>query len=88
MNIKILFNSPYSGAVHARDFRNQYCMTFGNGSNILTMSLNLQATQGNADYCGILVSNVSGDVRVTNHIAFINILMLNVSPLGLTEIYF
>lgn len=66
MNIKILFNSPYSGAVHARDFRNPYCMTFGNGTNIVTMSLNLLAKQGSAEYCGILVSNVSGDVRVTN----------------------
>lgn len=62
MNIKILFNSPYSGAIHARDFRNPHCMTFGNGSNIVTMSLNLLAKQGSAEYCGILVSNVSGDV--------------------------
>lgn len=41
-------------------------MTFGNGSNIVTMSLNLLAKQGSSEYCGILVSNVSGDVRVTN----------------------
>lgn len=66
MNIKILFNSPYGGAVHARDFRNPYCMTSGNGSNIVTMSLNLLAKQGSAEYCGILVSNVGVDVRVTN----------------------
>jgi hypothetical protein len=66
MNIKILFNSPYSGAVHARDFRNPHCMTFGNGTNIVTMSLNLLAKQGAAEYCGILVSNVSGDVSLTN----------------------
>lgn len=66
MNIKILFNSPYSGAVHAREFRTPYCMTFGNGTNIVTMSLNLLAKKGSAEYCGILVSNVSADVRVTN----------------------
>lgn len=70
MNIRILFNNQYSGAVHARDYRNQYCMTFGNGSNIVTMSLNLLAQRGNADYCGILISNVSGDVRVTNHLLY------------------
>lgn len=66
MNIKILYNSPYSGAVHARDFRTPSCMTFGNGTNIVTMSLNLLAKQGSSEYCGILVSNVSGDVRPTN----------------------
>lgn len=60
MNIKILFNSPYNGAVHARDFRTPSCMTFGNGTNIVTMSLNLLAKTG-PEYCGILVSNVSGD---------------------------
>lgn len=63
MNIKILFNSGYSGAVHARDFRNPYCMSFGNGSNTLAMSLNLQSKTGQSDYCGILVSHVNEDVR-------------------------
>jgi hypothetical protein len=64
MNIKILFSSPYTGAVHARDYRNPNCMAFGNGSTTVQMSLNLQAKNGQSDYCGILVtSNVSGDVR-------------------------
>lgn len=63
MNIKILFNSPYSGAIHARDFRTPSCMTFGNGSNVVAMSLNLLAKTGSPEYCGILVSNVSADVR-------------------------
>jgi hypothetical protein len=66
MNIKVLFNSPYSGAVHARDYRTPACMTFGNGSNIVTMSLNLLAKNNSSESCGILVSNVSGDVRSTN----------------------
>lgn len=30
------------------------------------MSLNLLAKQGSSEYCGILVSNVSSDVRSTN----------------------
>jgi len=63
MNIRILFSSAYSGAVHARDFRNPHCMTFGNGTNVVTMSLNLLSKNGQPEYCGILVSNVSGDVR-------------------------
>ena len=64
MNIKILFAGPYNGVVHARDFRTPACMTFGNGTASLGLSLNLLAKSGNSEYCGILVSNVSGgDVR-------------------------
>ncbi|XP_041764256.1 uncharacterized protein LOC121589403 isoform X2 [Anopheles merus] len=57
MNIKILFAGPYNGVVHARDFRTPACMTFGNGTASLGLSLNLLAKSGNSEYCGILVSN-------------------------------
>lgn len=60
MNIKVQFTSPYTGAVHARDFRNPNCMSFGNGNNSVSLSLNLLAKQGSSDYCGILVSHSSG----------------------------
>lgn len=63
MNIKIQFTAPYNGVVHARDFRSPACMTFGNGSAVVGLSLNLLAKQGNSEYCGILVSNVSGGER-------------------------
>lgn len=56
MNIKVTFAGAYSGAVHARDFRNGHCMVFGNGSVHVAMSLNLVAKQGQSEYCGILVS--------------------------------
>ncbi|XP_055853112.1 uncharacterized protein LOC129916923 isoform X2 [Episyrphus balteatus] len=57
MNVKVHFNGPYSGAVHARDFRIPSCMVLGNGSDTVGFSLNLFANQGQPDYCGILVSN-------------------------------
>lgn len=57
MNIKVILNSPYSGAVHAKDFRNPNCMVFGNGTTTVGLSLNLRAKQGQPEYCGILVSN-------------------------------
>lgn len=68
MNIKVSFNNSYTGAIHARDYRNSQCMQFGDGSNTVTLSLNLLAREGQADYCGILVHNVSGDVRIQTHI--------------------
>ncbi|CAD7092200.1 unnamed protein product [Hermetia illucens] len=57
MNIKVYFDKPYNGAIHARDHRNPNCMALGNGSTSVTLSLNLQAKQNQPDYCGILVSN-------------------------------
>lgn len=56
MNIKVTFATPYSGAVHARDYRNSHCMVYGNGTERVGLSLNLLAKQGQSDYCGILVS--------------------------------
>jgi hypothetical protein len=60
--VKILFNSPFTGVVHSRDYRTPDCMSYGNGSNILTMSLNLLAKQGTPEHCGILVSNGGPEV--------------------------
>lgn len=64
MNIKVAFNSAYSGAVHARDFRTPSCMGLGNDSMNLSLSLNLLAKQGQKDYCGILVSNANTEVTI------------------------
>lgn len=62
MNIRVLFPTAFSGAIHARDHRNPHCMSFGNGTNAVSMTLNLQAKQGQNDYCGILVSNANSEV--------------------------
>lgn len=63
MNIKVKFEGQYAGTVHARDYRTQPCMAFGNGSASVVFSVNLLAKQGASDYCGVLVSNVSGSNR-------------------------
>lgn len=63
MNIKVAFNNTYSGAIHSRDFRTPQCMQFGDGSKQVSLSLNLLAKENHPDYCGILVHNVSADVR-------------------------
>lgn len=70
MSIKVILNGTYSGAVHARDFRKPQCMQQGNGSNTVSLSINLFAKQGQPDYCGVLVHNVSQEVRST--VCFIN----------------
>ncbi|XP_067619040.1 uncharacterized protein [Eurosta solidaginis] len=57
MNIRVKFDGPYTGAVHARDQRNAACMAMGDGSDAVGFSINLLAKQGAPDYCGVLVSN-------------------------------
>ncbi|XP_061401417.1 uncharacterized protein LOC133337179, partial [Musca vetustissima] len=57
MNIKVKLDGPYSGAVHARDYRTPACMAMGDGSDSVGFSLNLLAKDGSPDYCGVLVSN-------------------------------
>lgn len=64
MNIKVSFNNPYSGAIHARDYRKRECMQLGNGSNSIGLSINLLAKQDQSDYCGVLTHNVSSEVRI------------------------
>ncbi|XP_031625255.1 uncharacterized protein LOC116341958 isoform X2 [Contarinia nasturtii] len=64
MNIKVAFNNSYSGAIHTRDHRTSSCMQFGDGSNTVSLSLNLLAREKDPDYCGILVHNRSEERSV------------------------
>nr|XP_023029074.1 uncharacterized protein LOC111517227 [Leptinotarsa decemlineata] len=57
MNIKVNFNSSFSGTVHARDFRTSSCMKNGDGSKMVNLDINLLAQAGAPDYCGLLVNN-------------------------------
>lgn len=79
MNIKVKFDGPYTGAVHARDYRTSACMTTGDGTDTIAFSLNLLAKQGAADYCGVLISNVSGYNNVSTLSASIIITILPIS---------
>lgn len=59
MTIRVALNQSFTGAVHARDFRTPDCMAYGNGTRNVVMHINLLATPGSPDYCGVLVINVS-----------------------------
>ncbi|RZF34451.1 hypothetical protein LSTR_LSTR013021 [Laodelphax striatellus] len=56
MTIKVSTNSSFLGAIHARDFRTS-CIAYGNGTNLTTLDINMLASQGSPDYCGVLVNN-------------------------------
>ncbi|KAL4089401.1 hypothetical protein QTP88_024443 [Uroleucon formosanum] len=57
MTIKVTTNQPFVGAVHARDYRSSGCLSYGNGTKLTTLGINLLATQGSTDYCGIFINN-------------------------------
>jgi hypothetical protein len=61
MNIRVNFNQSFVGAIHARghnkDYRRPPCMVAGNGSNHITLSVDLFAMPDSPDYCGIVVNN-------------------------------
>ncbi|XP_025199847.1 uncharacterized protein LOC112597836 [Melanaphis sacchari] len=57
MTIKVTTNQPFVGAVHARDYRSPSCLSYGNGTKLTTLGINLLATQGSTDYCGIFINN-------------------------------
>ncbi|XP_053602215.1 uncharacterized protein LOC128670517 isoform X1 [Plodia interpunctella] len=57
MSIRVTFNQPFNGIIHAREYRNPSCMAQGNGTEVLTFDINLVATQGSPDYCGVFWNN-------------------------------
>lgn len=57
MSIKINFNQPFNGVVHAREFRTPACMALGNGTESLGFDISLDAPQGSPDYCGVFWNN-------------------------------
>lgn len=59
MSIRVVFNSSFHGAIHARDYRNPSCMAHGDGGKVVTLDINLLALHDTPDYCGLLVNNVS-----------------------------
>lgn len=57
MSIKVAFNSSFTGAVHARDYRTPACMVYGDGGSLASLDINLLAMRNTPDYCGVLVNN-------------------------------
>lgn len=51
------------GAVHTKDFRTSNCINYGNGSQTVTLGINLLAAHGAPDYCGVFLNNVSNFIR-------------------------
>ncbi|KAL0840335.1 hypothetical protein ABMA28_015600 [Loxostege sticticalis] len=57
MSIRITFNQPFNGVAHAKEFRSPGCKVQGNGTNTVTLDINMIAPKGSPDYCGVLWNN-------------------------------
>lgn len=53
MHITIQFDQPFNGIVHVRNFRRNPCQTYGNGSLITTLTIDLLAHSNRANFCGV-----------------------------------
>lgn len=53
MNIMITFDQPFNGIVHVRNFRRNPCQIYGNGSTIVTMTIDLLAPMNRPNFCGV-----------------------------------
>ncbi|XP_046421223.1 uncharacterized protein LOC124180149 isoform X1 [Neodiprion fabricii] len=63
MTIRMNVNQSFIGALHAKDHRTPQCMVLGNGTNHVTLGINLLAPPGAPDYCGVLVNNKTEEER-------------------------
>ncbi|KAL4706506.1 hypothetical protein ACJJTC_015704 [Scirpophaga incertulas] len=59
MSIKITFNQPFNGVVHAKDFRTAACKIQGNGTETISLDINMEAPKGSPDFCGVVWNNRS-----------------------------
>ncbi|XP_054275006.1 uncharacterized protein LOC128994455 [Macrosteles quadrilineatus] len=57
MTIKVATNQSFVGALHARDYRTPSCISYGNGTHMTSLVINMLANQGSPDYCGVFVNN-------------------------------
>ena len=53
MNIMVTFDQPFNGIVHVRNFRRNPCQIYGNGSTIVTMTIDLLTPSNRPNFCGI-----------------------------------
>ena len=54
--------SQFSGVLHARDYRQPSCTSYGTGHNVTVLNINMVAEDGTDQYCGVFINQVgSGD---------------------------
>lgn len=59
MTIKVETPNRFLGVVHARDFRRPACTSYGLGTSVTPLNINMLAEKNSDDYCGVFINEVS-----------------------------
>eukprot|EP00092_Neocalanus_flemingeri_P053232 GFUD01062506.1.p1 GENE.GFUD01062506.1~~GFUD01062506.1.p1 ORF type:complete len:453 (-),score=82.59 GFUD01062506.1:645-2003(-) len=64
MTIKVETPNRFLGVVHARDFRRPACTSYGLGTSVTPLNINMLAEKNSDDYCGVFINEKSEERSV------------------------
>ena len=64
MRVKLRTGSAFHGVIHARDSRDNACLTYGTGRTTTFLTVNLLTPVKHAAFCGVSYNNVSGALTI------------------------
>ena len=59
MRVRLKTSGAFHGVIHARDSRDNACLTYGTGRDTTFLTINLLTPPDHEAYCGVLYNNVS-----------------------------
>lgn len=64
MRVRLKTSHPFHGVIHARDSRDNACLTYGTGRSTTFLTINLLTPHEHPAYCGVLYSNATEESNV------------------------
>lgn len=64
MRVRLKTSQAFHGVIHARDSRDNACLTYGTGRVTTFLTINLLTPKDHPSYCGVLYNNATGDSNV------------------------
>jgi len=64
MRVRLKTSQPFHGVIHARDSRDNACLTYGTGRLTTFLTINLLTPKDHSSYCGVLYNNATEESNV------------------------
>jgi len=64
MRVRLKTSQPFHGVIHARDSRDNACLTYGTGRQTTFLTINLLTPRDHSSYCGVVYSNATEESNV------------------------
>jgi len=64
MRVRLKTSHPFHGVIHARDSRDNACLTYGTGRSTTFLTINLLTPHDHPAYCGVVYSNATEESNV------------------------